>query len=159
MGRARHLLQPPVAILREKGFPLSTRARARAWRYRRLRNLCNVKANHRRAVTFTNQNPWNGLYVAKIPQSPVTSPIPRVLTGGRDPPLCFTCCKDLLYYYPRYILRKGESDRFCRRRRCCRLVSYPDRFCRLHFIYGEKGSGILITYARILPPTQPQICK
>ena len=52
-------------------------------------------ANHRRAVTFTNQNPWNGLHIAKIPQSPVMSPIPRVLIGGRDPPLslCFTCCK------------------------------------------------------------------
>ena len=23
------------------------------------------------------------------------------------------------------------------------VVSYPDRFRRLHFIYGEKGSGIL----------------
>ena len=51
-------------------------------------------ANHIREVTFTNQNPWNGLHVAKIPQSPVTSPIPRVLIGGHDPPLCFTCCKD-----------------------------------------------------------------
>ena len=51
-------------------------------------------ANHIRAVTFTNQNPWNGLHVSMIPQSPVMSPIPRVLIGGRDPPLCFTCCKD-----------------------------------------------------------------
>ena len=51
-------------------------------------------ANHIRAVPFTNQNPWNGLHVAKIPQSPVTSPIPKVLIGGHDPPLCFTCCKD-----------------------------------------------------------------
>ena len=50
--------------------------------------------NHIRVVTFTNQNPWNGLHVAKFPQSPETSPIPRVLIGGCDPPLCFTCCKD-----------------------------------------------------------------
>ena len=45
-------------------------------------------------VTFTNQNTWNGLQVAKILLLPVTSPIPRVLIGGHDPPLSFTCCKD-----------------------------------------------------------------
>ena len=56
-------------------------------------------ANHIRAVTFTNQNPWNGLHIAKIPKSPVTSPMPRVLTGGCDPPLCFTCCKDSAISY------------------------------------------------------------
>ena len=43
--------------------------------YRRLQSLCNVKAYSEpyciRVVTFTNQNPWNGLPVAKIPQSPV----------------------------------------------------------------------------------------
>ena len=51
-------------------------------------------AYHIRMVTFTNQNTWNGLQVAKILLSPVTSPIPRVLIGGHNPPLSFTCCKD-----------------------------------------------------------------
>ena len=60
--------------------------------------------NHIRVVTFTNQNPWNGLHAAKILQSPVTSPIPRVLIGGRDPPVCFYLLQgfhNLLYSHAR----------------------------------------------------------
>ena len=35
-----------------------------------------------------------GYTLQRFRRSPVTSPIPRVLIGGCDPPLCFTCCKD-----------------------------------------------------------------
>ena len=84
--------------------------------YKRLRNLCNVKTYSEpyciRSVTFTNQNPWNGLHVAKILQSPVTSPIPRVLIGGRDPPLCFTCCKDSAISCMTFCAKSKSSTRF-----------------------------------------------
>ena len=84
--------------------------------YRRLRNLCNVKAYSEtyciRSVTFTNQKPWNGLHVAKILQSPVTSPIPRVLIGGCDPPLCFTCCKDSAISCMTFCAKSKSSTRF-----------------------------------------------
>ena len=60
---------------------------------------CGISATWKRIANHVHQyNPWNGLHIAKIPQSPVTSPIPRVLIGERDCPymVCYTLsrCKD-----------------------------------------------------------------
>ena len=89
-------LIPVLEDLSVYGFLHAPRDTAHVISYRRLRNLCNVKAY---------SEPYKGSHVhqshvAKIPQSPVTSPIPRVLIGGRDPPLCFICCKDSTIFRP-----------------------------------------------------------